>query len=117
MFEQKPVDIDVFNEEEEKIVKERVEKCKIKRREVAEKNKLLKKRKKAEQNKKSEKEMWDRLRELSKGFKDHHHHHHHYHHRLTISYHHHHHHHHCLHCLTISYHHHHNLHYPHSIVL
>ena len=43
-FEQKPIEIDVFNEEEEKEVKERVEKRKLKKREVAEKNKLLKKK-------------------------------------------------------------------------
>ena len=46
-FEQKPIKIDVFNEEEENKVKERVEKRKLKRREVAEKNKLLKKKKKS----------------------------------------------------------------------
>ena len=44
-FEQKSIEIDNFNEEEEKEVKERVDKKKIKRREVAEKNKLLKKKK------------------------------------------------------------------------
>ena len=44
-FEQKPIEIDDFNETEEKEVKERPEKRKIKRQEVAEKNKLLKKRK------------------------------------------------------------------------
>ena len=38
-LKKKPVGIDIFNEEEKRIVKERVEKCKIKRREVAEKNK------------------------------------------------------------------------------
>ena len=41
---QKPINIDDFNEVEEKEVKE-VEKQKQKRREVAEKNKLLKKKK------------------------------------------------------------------------
>ena len=45
VYEQKPIKIDKFNEAEEKEVKERVEKRKIKRREIAEKNKLLKKRK------------------------------------------------------------------------
>ena len=54
IFEQKPVDKEDFREKEEKIVRERVEKCKIKRRAVAEKNKLLKKKKKVEQDKKSE---------------------------------------------------------------
>ena len=51
-FEQKPVDIDISNEEEEKIVKEMVEKLKIRRREVTGKNKLLEK-KKVEQDKKA----------------------------------------------------------------
>ena len=41
VYEQKPIKIDDFNETEEKEVKERVEKRKIKRREVAEKNKLF----------------------------------------------------------------------------
>ena len=45
-FEQKPIEIDDFNEAEEKEVKERIEKRKIKRREVAEKNKHLKKKEK-----------------------------------------------------------------------
>ena len=45
IYEQKPVSIDDFNEEEEEDVKGRVKKRKQKRREVAEKNKLLKKRK------------------------------------------------------------------------
>ena len=44
--EQKPMKIDDFNEAEKKEVKERIEKGKMKRREVAEKNELLKKRKK-----------------------------------------------------------------------
>ena len=43
IYEQKPINVDDFNEVEEKEVKERVEKQK--RREVAEKNKLLKKKK------------------------------------------------------------------------
>ena len=42
-YEQKPVKIDDFNEVEEKEVKERIEKRKQKRREIAENNKLLKK--------------------------------------------------------------------------
>ena len=45
IYEQKPVTIDDFNEVEEKEVKERVEKRRQKRREVAEQNKLLKKKK------------------------------------------------------------------------
>ena len=47
MLEQKPIKIDHFNDEEEKEVKERVEKRKLKRREVTEKNKLLKKKKRS----------------------------------------------------------------------
>ena len=43
IYKQKPINVDDFNEVEEKEVKERVEKQK--RREVAEKNKLLKKKK------------------------------------------------------------------------
>ena len=54
-FEQKPIEIDVFNEEEEKEVKEKVEKRKLKRREVAKKNKLLKKKKKPNRTKKLKK--------------------------------------------------------------
>ena len=45
IFEQKPINMDQFNETEEIEVKERVEKRKQERREVAEKNKLLKKNK------------------------------------------------------------------------
>ena len=45
IYEQKPVSIHDFNEAEEEDVKGRVEKRKQKRPEVAEKNKLLKKRK------------------------------------------------------------------------
>ena len=44
IYEQKPVNADDFNEVEEKDVKEKVEKQKQERREVAEKNKLLKER-------------------------------------------------------------------------
>ena len=42
-YEQKPINVDDFNEVKEKEVKERVEKRKQKRQEVAKKNKLLKK--------------------------------------------------------------------------
>ena len=45
--EQKPVKIDAFKDEDEKIIKERVEKGKEKRQEVAEKNKVLKRQKRA----------------------------------------------------------------------
>ena len=44
IYEQKPVNVDDFNEVEEKDMKEKVEKQKQERREVAEKNKLLKER-------------------------------------------------------------------------
>ena len=44
--EQKLVKIDDFNDEEEKIIKERVEKRKKKRQDAAEKNKALKRKKK-----------------------------------------------------------------------
>ena len=47
-YEQKRINVDDFNEVEEKEVNERVEKRKEKRREVAEKNKLLKKKQKQE---------------------------------------------------------------------
>ena len=47
----KNLNIDDFNEVEEKEVKERVEKRRQKRREVAEKNKLLKKKRKQEETK------------------------------------------------------------------
>ena len=70
VFEQKPVKTYDFNEDEEKEVKESVEKRKTKRREVAEKKQALEKKKRQEKNKKNEKEMWDRLKELNKEFKD-----------------------------------------------
>ena len=41
VYEQKPIKTDDFNEAEDKVVKERIEKRKIKRREVAKKNKLF----------------------------------------------------------------------------
>ena len=47
-----------------------LKKVNLKSRKVAEKNKLLKKKKKVKQGKKTEKEMWDQLRELNKGFND-----------------------------------------------
>ena len=43
-YEQKPIKIDYFNETEEKEIKERIEKRKLKRREVTQNNKLLKKK-------------------------------------------------------------------------
>ena len=41
-FEQKPIEIDMFNDDEEKEINERVEKRKKKQQEVAEKNNALK---------------------------------------------------------------------------
>ena len=49
VYEQQPVKIDDFNGAEEKEVKEHVEKRKINRGEVAEENKLVKKKKKKKQ--------------------------------------------------------------------
>ena len=46
VYEQKPIKIDDFNKAEEKEIKERIEIRKIKRREIAENNKLKKKKKK-----------------------------------------------------------------------
>ena len=66
IFEQKPIKVDDFNEIEEKQVKERVEKRKQKRREVAENNKLLKKQRKLEENKEKENGIQKRLNELKK---------------------------------------------------
>ena len=66
VYEQKPIEIDGFYETEEKIVEEKVEKKKNKRREVAESNKFLKNKKKQEYNKEKEKLIWKRLGELNK---------------------------------------------------
>ena len=68
VYEQKPIKIDDFNEIEEKEIKERVEKRKMKRREVTENNKLLKK--KEQEDNKKETEMFTRLRELNNDFKN-----------------------------------------------
>ena len=65
-----PINIDDFKEVEEKLVKERVKKQRQKRRDVAEKNKLLRKKQKQEQDKVKEKQMWERLSELNKEFSD-----------------------------------------------
>ena len=71
IYEQKPINIDDFNEVEENKIKERVEKRKQKRREVAGKNKQLKKRKrKQEETKRKEKDMWKRLSQLNVEFKE-----------------------------------------------
>lgn len=57
VYEQKPTEIEEFHKTEEKKVKERVEKTKNKRREVAEGNKFLKKNKKQEENKEKRKRI------------------------------------------------------------
>ena len=69
IYEQKPINIDDFNESEEAEVKQRVEKRKQKRQAVAEKNKLLKKKRKVEETKITEKDMWNRLATLNGEFK------------------------------------------------
>ena len=69
VYEQKPINVDEFNDVEENEVSERVKKRKEKRREVAEKNKLLKKKKKQEEFKENEEVYWKRLGELNKQFK------------------------------------------------
>ena len=70
-YEQKPIKINDLIDVEEKQVKERVEKRKQKRREVAEKNKMLKKKKKRKQEEKriKEKDIWKRLSQLNDEFK------------------------------------------------
>ena len=55
VFEQRPIEVDDFNEIEKKQIKEWVEKRKQKRREVAEKNKPLNKKRKQEKSKEDEK--------------------------------------------------------------
>ena len=69
IYEQKPINVDEFNDVEENEVSERVKKRKEKPREVAEKNKLLKKKKKQEEFKENEEVYWKRLGELNKQFK------------------------------------------------
>ena len=69
IYEQKPINYGDFNKIEEKEVKERVEKQKQKRCELAKKNKLLKKKKRKEQNKLKEQDMVKRLGELNKEYR------------------------------------------------
>lgn len=61
--EQSPIEIDDYNEEEEKEIKKWVKKGKQKRRQVAKKKGL--KKMKAQDDKTNEKEMWDWLKELN----------------------------------------------------
>ena len=68
-YKQKPIKIDDFNDEEEKLIKERVEKRKRKRQEVVEKNKSLKRHKKAEKEKIEKAELWKQLTPLNTEFK------------------------------------------------
>ena len=52
-YEQKPINVDDFNEVEEKEVKERFEKRKQRRQEVPEKNQTVEKKKKKHENRKN----------------------------------------------------------------
>lgn len=71
IYQQKPINVDDFNEVEEKEVKERVGKRKRNRREVAKKHKQMKKQqRKHEESKVKEKDMRTRLTELNNGFKE-----------------------------------------------
>ena len=71
IYEQKPINIDDFNESEEAEVKQQVDKRKQKRRDVAEKNTLKKKTKgRGKKKKKEEKDMWNRLVKLNGEFKE-----------------------------------------------
>ena len=69
-YEQKPIKINDFNEAEEKEVKGRVEKEKYKEGKLLRKVNFLNKKRKLEENKKAGKEMWGRLKDLNKEFKD-----------------------------------------------
>ena len=66
-FEQKPIEIDDFNNLEEEEVRKKIEKTKT-IREVAEKYKSLKRKKKLEDENIEEKELWDKLNNLNKEF-------------------------------------------------
>ena len=71
IYQQKPINVDDFNEVEEKEVKERVGKRKRNRRVVAKKHKQMKKQqRKHEESKVKEKDMRTRLTELNNGFKE-----------------------------------------------
>ena len=70
IYDQKPVNIDDFNEAEEVELKQGVEKRKGKRRIVAEKNKLVKNKRKTEENRVNENDMWECLAKLNSEFKD-----------------------------------------------
>ena len=69
IYEQKPVNIDDFNEAEKVELKQGVEKRKGKRRIVAEKNKLVKNKRKTEENRVNENDMWECLAKLNSEFK------------------------------------------------
>ena len=71
IYEQKPVNVDDFNDSEEADVKERVGKRKKKTKRGSRKKQTFKKKKrKAEKTKIKEKEMWERLAKLNGNFKD-----------------------------------------------
>ena len=61
VFEQKPVEIDMCNNEEETEVKERVKKTKKQQEATEKKNKTLKRQKKVEKEKQDEAELWAQL--------------------------------------------------------
>ena len=69
-YKQELINTDDFNDSEEAEVKERVNKRKLKQREMAVNNKLLKKKQKTEEIKVKEKDMWERLAKLNGKFKN-----------------------------------------------
>ena len=69
VYEQKPVNIDDFNEEEQAEVKKRIEKQKKRWQELAENVKAIKQQKRDKETKVKEKQIWDRLAELNSDFK------------------------------------------------
>ena len=70
IYEQKPVNIDNFNDSEEAEVKEQVEKRKKTKARGSWKKQTVKKKRKAKENKRKEKDMWERLAKLNGEFKD-----------------------------------------------
>ena len=63
------METDSFNEIEDEKMRVKIEKRKQKRRELAEKNKVLKQRKRRDENEAEEKQLWERLDSLNKEFK------------------------------------------------
>ena len=70
IFEQKPVNIDDFNDSEEAEVKERIGERKKKKAWGSWKKQTAKKNRKVDENKRKEKDMWERLVKLNGEFKD-----------------------------------------------